>query len=697
MLLIGVCCMFWALAVVCEEYFVPALNILCEELNVSNDVAGATFMAAGASSPELFTAFIALFVNHSSIGVGTVVGSEIFNHMIISAGSVLYADGGVLYLDKWVFTRDIMAYLVALLTLIFSLKGSVIPAMGRMMEESEKEKCLDVTLRHSGALLVIYAAYVLVAAYFKRFRVWASGIEKEEAEALLRETKDDVDSVELGESDGANPLHADVDAGSVVDEDAIHVDSMESEESGSKLVSAASVSDSKAHRWRSSYIEQDMADVLAARRKNRNNARIVVDTLFPPMNCVKSIVRSVGAVNNHALSQVEVSKASLSGYMYCQGTKHERLLTNATNFRWRLRYFTLDGNGFHSRKAKTSPTTGPHIRLMNLADVEGLEIVDASTGRFNIVMKTTTTTTKDSSALEVGDEASASRVAVHESANPPLCFIAPGSKSFKWFTDRLRLEIEREKKLSTADSIKLFNNREILLHGEQQVHSDDHSKFMLHRCDFKSLLIITFFIFLVLAAPSSDGVDPLVYTFHSFCHTILYPLKFSFYHTIPDVTIEGNRGKYRASIAISVFWLAILSYVMICCCEALGVWVGTSPLVMGLTLSAIGTSFPNMYASMLVARQGQGNMAISNALGSNVFNICIALGLPWFAFIAVNGGKDYTDMQDDGIVFMLLLLIIVLVIYYGVVMFHEWQIQRWMATIYIIVYLCILGYAIVQG
>ena len=117
LLLIGVCAMFWALAVVCEEYFVPALNILCEELNVSNDVAGATFMAAGASSPELFTA---LFVNHSSIGVGTVVGSEIFNHMIISAGSVLYADGGILHLDKWVFTRDISAYLLALLTLIFS-------------------------------------------------------------------------------------------------------------------------------------------------------------------------------------------------------------------------------------------------------------------------------------------------------------------------------------------------------------------------------------------------------------------------------------------------------------------------------------------------------------------------------------------------------------------------------------------------
>jgi Ca2+/Na+ antiporter len=46
-LLVGVGAMFWGLAAVCEEYFVPALNILCEELNIPDDVAGATLMAAG--------------------------------------------------------------------------------------------------------------------------------------------------------------------------------------------------------------------------------------------------------------------------------------------------------------------------------------------------------------------------------------------------------------------------------------------------------------------------------------------------------------------------------------------------------------------------------------------------------------------------------------------------------------------------
>ena len=76
--------MFWALALICEEFFVPALNVLCEVYSIPDDVAGATFMAAGASSPELFTSLIGLLVYNSNIGVGTVVGSEIFNHMVCS-------------------------------------------------------------------------------------------------------------------------------------------------------------------------------------------------------------------------------------------------------------------------------------------------------------------------------------------------------------------------------------------------------------------------------------------------------------------------------------------------------------------------------------------------------------------------------------------------------------------------------------
>lgn len=56
----------------CSPRLVPALNVIAEHFEISDDVAGATLMAAGASSPELFSSFLALFVTHSALGLGTV-------------------------------------------------------------------------------------------------------------------------------------------------------------------------------------------------------------------------------------------------------------------------------------------------------------------------------------------------------------------------------------------------------------------------------------------------------------------------------------------------------------------------------------------------------------------------------------------------------------------------------------------------
>lgn len=50
--------MFWAIAIVCDDYFVPCLEIICDKMGLQSDVAGATFMALGSSAPELFASVI---------------------------------------------------------------------------------------------------------------------------------------------------------------------------------------------------------------------------------------------------------------------------------------------------------------------------------------------------------------------------------------------------------------------------------------------------------------------------------------------------------------------------------------------------------------------------------------------------------------------------------------------------------------
>lgn len=57
----------------------------CIALNMSNDVAGATFMAAATSAPELFVNVIGTFITEGDIGVGTIVGSAVFNILAVAA------------------------------------------------------------------------------------------------------------------------------------------------------------------------------------------------------------------------------------------------------------------------------------------------------------------------------------------------------------------------------------------------------------------------------------------------------------------------------------------------------------------------------------------------------------------------------------------------------------------------------------
>ena len=114
---IGMMYMFVALAVVCDEFFVPALEVIIDKLKISEDVAGATFMAAGGSAPELFTSIIGVFVAFSDVGIGTIVGSAVFNILFVIGMCAIFSKG-VLELTWWPLFRDVTFYSISLICLI---------------------------------------------------------------------------------------------------------------------------------------------------------------------------------------------------------------------------------------------------------------------------------------------------------------------------------------------------------------------------------------------------------------------------------------------------------------------------------------------------------------------------------------------------------------------------------------------------
>jgi cation:H+ antiporter len=61
--------------------------------------------------------------------------------------------------------------------------------------------------------------------------------------------------------------------------------------------------------------------------------------------------------------------------------------------------------------------------------------------------------------------------------------------------------------------------------------------------------------------------------------------------------------------------------------SSLAIKAGVSPLIAGLTVVAFGTSSPELVVSVNAALSGHGTIAIGNVIGSNLFNICIILGI----------------------------------------------------------------------
>ncbi len=119
----------FVLAALTDKFFIPSLDTISRRLKLSDEVAGASLMAIGSSAPELAIALMALFTSggaHSDVGIGTIVGSAVFNILVITGVSAVVAGG--LHIHVFAVRRDMLAYLVAIayLGLIFS-DGEVVP------------------------------------------------------------------------------------------------------------------------------------------------------------------------------------------------------------------------------------------------------------------------------------------------------------------------------------------------------------------------------------------------------------------------------------------------------------------------------------------------------------------------------------------------------------------------------------------
>ncbi|MCA4824997.1 calcium/sodium antiporter [Serratia rhizosphaerae] len=107
---------------------------------------------------------------------------------------------------------------------------------------------------------------------------------------------------------------------------------------------------------------------------------------------------------------------------------------------------------------------------------------------------------------------------------------------------------------------------------------------------------------------------------------------------------EGNDSLTREQMAelpqsgsatVATLWL-VLAFIILPLASRMVVdnatviahYFGMSELAVGLTMIAVGTSLPELATSIAGALKGEGDMAIGNIIGSNIFNMAIVLGVP---------------------------------------------------------------------
>lgn len=159
---------------------------------------------------------------------------------------------------------------------------------------------------------------------------------------------------------------------------------------------------------------------------------------------------------------------------------------------------------------------------------------------------------------------------------------------------------------------------------------------------------------------------------------LMFPVLLAFKLTLPKAT----KYCFAMTFIMSIVWISLLTYVAVWLVTIIGYTLSIPETISGLTLLAAGTSIPELISSVLVVkRAGLADMALCNSLGSNIFDILVCLGLPWFLKSMVSiinlGSIDpeltMVAIQSEGLPFTTFALLLTVVGLLGTLSMFKWR------------------------
>jgi Ca2+/Na+ antiporter len=170
-----------------------------------------------------------------------------------------------------------------------------------------------------------------------------------------------------------------------------------------------------------------------------------------------------------------------------------------------------------------------------------------------------------------------------------------------------------------------------------------------------------------------------------FMWAIGLPVVVLIYVTVPDCRKPRWERWWVVTFIMSCLWIGAFSYLMVWMITVVGYTFGVPDTIMGLTFIAAGASVPDAIASLLVAQDGLGDMAVSNAVGSNVFDILLCLGLPYFLKSVLNNGEP-VEVYSAGLTYSSITLLTTVIFLLVSIHINGWKLDKKYGVLLMIVY-----------
>lgn len=649
---IGMIWMFTAMAIVCDEYFVPGLEVIAEELQVSEDVAGATLMAAGGSAPELFTSLIGAF-QETDVGFGTIVGSAVFNVLFVIGMCAIYSKT-LLELTWWPLFRDCCYYTFGLSILAIFFKGNS-PDVIDWWE--------------SLILWLLYFVYVFIMKYNVEFHDWFVGLIGLEDQVVIEPVnfknpstfragilhlligeKGLTDTIsykvitdirgDLEKTFAAFDINAD---GSIQKEELgnmfnkigapMDAESLEKVFGELDIDNNGNVDFDEFSRWYTASearVEKEMKDLFDKYDYNRNG---LIDA-----DAMRDLIRDAGLGaedtdedREAAIDIAENELANINPTLVRQKTTVDSIVREVTS------HSAKDSHGSGSNLGE------PYEGIWFLESGRTCQIQDDSViwhdgERCQIIFE------NDIVSLNFDDD---------------MCRGIMGNRgdilSIQWFDGDVW-----QKRESNAITFPIFRQwyKSQVFYEQKKQDAEEEAE---HAATLEELLEF----------PGDAGASAKFWWIFSL------PFALAFWATIPD-TRRYNRGSFKwgvCSFIMSILWIGIISVCLVDWATLVGNYFEIPIVVMGFTVLAAGTSIPDLLSSVIVAQRGFGDMAVSSSIGSNIFDILFGLPVPWMLYCLIKGKSGVTVEAGD-LAVSILVLIAMLVAVVVTIILSDWKMSK---------------------